>query len=63
MESAQWNGFLKKCLWGSANGCGSISCRRVHRNKCPSGYGVFLLARVDRNDSDDCGVCDRLKLF
>lgn len=63
MESTQWSGFLKESNRGSANGCRGVSSRGMHSDKCPSDKCVFLLARMDCNDNNDSGVCDRIKLF
>lgn len=63
MEESKWSGFHKKSCRRGANGGWSVLGRGMHSDKCTSGKCVFFLARVDCDGSDDCGVCDRLKLF
>ena len=63
MEELKWNRLSQKPSRRGADGNRGVLSRGMHSDKCPSGYGVFLLARMDCNDNNDSGVRDRLKLF
>lgn len=63
MEELKWNRLSQKPSRRGTDGNRGILGGGLHSDKCPSGKCVFLLARVDCNDSDDCGVCGGFKLY
>lgn len=63
MEELKWSRIPQKPSRRGADGDRSVLGRGLHSDKCTSSKCVFLLARVDCNGGDDCGVRGGFKLF